>query len=177
MNKKTQNSELDRLDVAAFKIAKKNPIYLILDNIRSAQNVGAMFRTMDAFRCAGIFLCGITATPPHREINKTALGATETVDWEYFSSVEEGIKKLQALKIPVFAVEQVKDAFSLPDLKVTQEAGIALILGNEVEGVSQRAIDLADGAVEIPQYGTKHSLNVSVCAGIAVWHCLSRINS
>lgn len=176
MNKKTQNSDLNRLDVEAFKSAKKNPIYLILEDVRSAQNVGAMFRTMDAFRGAGILLCGITATPPHREINKTALGATETVSWEYFEKIETAIEDMRARHIPVYAVEQAADAILLPDLEVHSEVGIALILGNEVEGVSQKAIDLADGVVEIPQFGTKHSLNVSVCAGIVLWHCLTHLN-
>jgi tRNA G18 (ribose-2'-O)-methylase SpoU len=176
MNKKTLNNDLNRLDVDAFKSAKKNPIYLILEDVRSAQNVGAMFRTMDAFRGAGILLCGITATPPHREINKTALGATETVNWEYFEKTEAAIGQMRARNIPVFAVEQAESAIMLPALEVKSEVGIALILGNEVDGVSQKAIDLAIGVVEIPQFGTKHSLNVSVCAGIVLWHCMNHLN-
>jgi tRNA G18 (ribose-2'-O)-methylase SpoU len=175
MNKKTPNSALNRLDVTEYKDAKKNQIFLILDNIRSAQNVGSMFRTMDAFRGASIYLCGITAQPPHKEINKTALGATETVSWVYFESTLDAVKHLQSNKIAVYALEQASEAVELQNLRVSKEKGIGLVVGNEVDGVAQEVINAADGVAEIPQYGSKHSLNVSVCAGIALWHCLMEI--
>lgn len=176
MNKKLNANELNRLDIAAFKDAKKIPIYLVLDNIRSAQNVGSVFRTMDAFRCAGIYLCGITARPPHREINKTALGATDTVQWEYFDSTLDALAVLKSKGIGTYALEQVENAIPLNAFELTAGAEMALVIGNEVDGVAQEVIESVDACLEIPQFGTKHSLNVSVCAGIAIWHIANRIN-
>jgi tRNA G18 (ribose-2'-O)-methylase SpoU len=169
MNIKVKNEDLGRMTVSEFKGSEKLPIHVILDNVRSAQNVGSLFRTMDAFRCTKLHLCGICAVPPHREINKTALGATETVDWEHYESTVEIIKALKKLGVKVYAIEQTSDAISLENFTPEPSEHIALIFGNEVDGVSQEAIDLVDGCIEIPQYGSKHSFNVSVCAGITLW--------
>lgn len=161
--------ELERLTPDAFRALEKAPIALVLDNVRSAHNVGSAFRTADAFALAHICLCGITAQPPHREILKTALGATETVDWSYHHSVADAVTRLQAQGYQVWAVEQVSGSLMLQDFAPNGEQPIALIFGNEVDGVSDEALALVDGALEIPQFGTKHSLNVSVSMGIVVW--------
>jgi tRNA G18 (ribose-2'-O)-methylase SpoU len=173
--RKLENKELDRKSIADFKTAKKTPIILILDDIRSLHNIGSVFRTADAFLIEKIYLCGITAIPPNKEIHKTALGATETVDWEYTENVMEIIEKLKSEKIKVYAIEQVENAIFLNDFKVTNNQKYALIFGNEVFGVNQQAVLVCDGTIEIPQLGTKHSLNIAVSAGIVVWDLFSKL--
>ena len=172
--RKLNTDELNRLTKADFEQADKTPIILILDNIRSLSNVGAFFRTADAFRIEALYLCGITACPPHREIHKTALGADETVDWKYFGTTEEACRQLKAEGYRVFAVEQVEGSVMLQDFRF--EPHSAFILGNEVEGVSEEALPYCDGAIELPQAGTKHSLNVSVCAGIVMWKAFEKLH-
>lgn len=167
--RKLENSELERKSVADFKSAEKTPLIIILDDIRSLNNIGSVFRTADAFLIEKIYLCGITATPPHKEIHKTALGATETVDWEYCEDVVQVIHQLKEQLVQVFAVEQVENATFLQDFSVKKNEKYAIIFGNEVFGVSQKAIALCDGTIEIPQLGTKHSLNIAVSAGIVLW--------
>ena len=166
--------ELNRLSKAEYEQAEKTPIILILDNIRSLSNVGAFFRTADAFRIEALYLCGITACPPHREIHKTALGADETVSWQYFETTEAACRALIEKGYRIFAVEQVEGSTMLQDFGF--EANTAYILGNEVEGVSEEALPYCDGAIELPQVGTKHSLNVSVCAGIVMWEAFKKLN-
>lgn len=173
--RKLENSELDRKSVSDFKQAQKTPVIIILDDIRSLHNIGSVFRTADAFLIEKIYLCGITATPPNKEIHKTALGATETVAWEHQDNVLEVIEKLQRDNIAVFAIEQVENAVFLPDFKVQKDKKYALVFGNEVFGVSQNAIAICDGCIEIPQLGTKHSLNISVSAGIVVWDLFKQL--
>ena len=165
--RKLGNEELNRLTKAEFEKAEKTPIIIILDNIRSLSNVGAFFRTADAFRIEELLLCGITACPPHREIHKTALGADETVKWRYFETTEAACQALKSQGYKVFAIEQIEGSVALQDFKF--EPQTAYILGNEVEGVSEEALPYCDGAIELPQEGTKHSLNVAVCAGIVMW--------
>lgn len=165
--RKLNTDELNRLSKEDFQSAEKLPIILILDNIRSLSNVGAFFRTADAFRIKELVLCGITACPPHREIHKTALGADETVSWRYFETTEEACQTLSNEGYRIFAVEQVEGSVPLQDFSF--EPQTAYILGNEVEGVSEEALPYCDGAIELPQEGTKHSLNVAVCAGIVMW--------
>ncbi|WP_310555587.1 RNA methyltransferase [Flavobacterium sp.] len=167
--RKLENSELDRKSITDFKEAKKTPIIIVLDDIRSLHNIGSVFRTADAFLIEKIYLCGITAIPPNKEIHKTALGATETVAWEYAKNVLDVIENLKKEKISVYAIEQVENAIFLNDFKVENDKKYALVFGNEVFGVNQDAIKLCDGTIEIPQLGTKHSLNISVSAGIVVW--------
>lgn len=173
--RKLENKELERKSVADFKEAKKTPITIILDDIRSLHNIGSVFRTADAFLIEKIHLCGITAIPPHKEIHKTALGATETVAWEYHKEVTDVIKSLKKDNLKVFAIEQVENAVFLQDFAIEKEKKYALIFGNEVYGVSEKAIALCDGSIEIPQIGTKHSLNISVSAGIVVWDLFQKM--
>ena len=174
--RKLENKELERKTVSDFKQAEKTPVIIILDDIRSLHNIGSVFRTADAFLIEKIYLCGITATPPHKEIHKTALGATETVTWEYQKEVTEVIRQLQQNEVKVFAVEQVEKAVFLQDFKVDKETKYALVFGNEVYGVSQQAIAICDGSIEIPQLGTKHSLNISVSTGIVVWDLFQKLS-
>lgn len=174
--RKLENKELERKSVSEFKEAKKTPIVIILDDIRSLHNIGSVFRTADSFLIEKILLCGITATPPNKEIHKTALGATETVEWEYLKSTADAIEKVKAENYKVYAVEQVENATFLQNFDVSREEKYALIFGNEVYGVSQSAIELCDGCIEIPQTGTKHSLNISVSAGIVVWEFFQKLN-
>lgn len=164
-------AELERVDVETFKKNPKTPIILVLDNIRSALNVGSIFRTADAFACEKIILCGYTAQPPHREILKTALGATESVEWEHYDNIQAILEKLRREEYTLLAVEQATNSVKLQDLgeKISSDSKIVFILGNEVDGVSNAALFFADKIVEIPQFGTKHSLNVAVTAGIVVW--------
>lgn len=157
------------MDVAEFKRAEKLPVVIVLDNVRSLYNVGSVFRTADAFRLAGLCLCGITACPPSAEIHKTALGAEDSVDWRYFADTLEAVGWLRAAGYTVLAVEQVEGSRMLDRLRLDAAGRYALVVGNEVKGVRQDVVDAADGAVEIPQFGTKHSLNVSVSAGIVMW--------
>lgn len=165
--RKLSMDELNRLSKEDFERAEKLPIIIVLDNIRSLSNVGAFFRTADAFRIGELFLCGITACPPHREIHKTALGADETVKWRYFDTTEAACQALKDEGYKIYAVEQVEGSIPLQDFVF--ETKTAYILGNEVEGVSEEALPYCDGAIELPQEGTKHSINVSVCAGIVMW--------
>jgi 23S rRNA (guanosine2251-2'-O)-methyltransferase len=162
-------AQLNRLDPESFKAAKKMSVVLVLDNIRSLHNIGSVFRTADAFRVSEVFLCGITACPPHREIHKTALGATDTVSWRYFETTEEALRQLKSDDYKIYAVEQTNRSKLLDDVRYLN-IKTALVFGNEVEGVSESALSLCDDAIEIPQAGTKHSLNISVCAGIVMWH-------
>lgn len=161
--------ELGRVDIASFKDQEKTPLVLILDNVRSALNVGSSFRTADAFALEKIYLCGITARPPHREILKTALGATESVEWEYVERPEDVVERLQGAGYGVWAVEQTEGSTSLEDFTWTSPSPLALIFGNEVQGVSEAALERVNGALEVPQFGTKHSLNISVCIGLVIW--------
>ena len=172
--RKLSMDELHRLSKEDFERADKLPVIIVLDNIRSLSNVGAFFRTADAFRIGELLLCGITACPPHREIHKTALGADETVKWRYFESTEAACQALKAEGYKIFAVEQVEGSVPLQEFKF--EPKTAYILGNEVEGVSEEALSYCDGAIELPQEGTKHSLNVSVCAGIVMWKAFEMLN-
>lgn len=171
--KKIENKDLGRLTVEEFSAAKKRPIILIADNIRSSNNVGSLFRTADAFAIEQVWLCGITATPPDREIHKTALGAELTVSWRKFATTIDAINELKSMGYSAVAVEQVEGACSLEQFTAPTQ-GCGLILGNEVKGVDQDVVDMCDLAVEIPQWGTKHSLNVSVSAGIVLWQCISK---
>jgi tRNA G18 (ribose-2'-O)-methylase SpoU len=168
--RKLKLEELNRLSTEDFKNASKNKIIIILDNVRSAMNVGSVFRTADAFLVEEIILTGITAQPPNREIQKTALGATETVDWRYFASTQECIEYLKEKKCKILAVEQSDSSIMLPDFEPNGDEKYALIFGNEVDGVSYDFIEQCDACIEIPQFGSKHSLNISVCAGIVIWH-------
>ena len=172
--RKLSMDELNRLSKEDFEQAEKLPIILILDNIRSLSNVGAFFRTADAFRIGELFLCGITACPPHREIHKTALGADETVKWRYFETTETACQALKTEGYRIFAIEQVEGSVPLQNFRF--EPHTAYILGNEVEGVSEDALPYCDGAIELPQEGTKHSINVSVCAGIVMWKAFEQLH-
>lgn len=167
--RKLENSELERKSVAAFKQSDKTPIIVILDDIRSLHNIGSVFRTSDAFLIEKIYLCGITATPPNKEIHKTALGATETVVWEHHENVLEVIQNLKNDNVITLTIEQVESATFLQSFKVDPSQRYAVVFGNEVHGVNQEAVALCDGCIEIPQLGTKHSLNISVSAGIVIW--------
>ncbi len=168
--RKLKNSELNRLTVEAFKKIKKTPIVVVLDNIRSLNNIGSVFRTSDAFLIEKIYLCGITARPPHRDIHKTALGATESVDWTYIENTLECIEHLQREGYQCIAVEQAEQSLMLDEFDSRQHEKIAIVFGNEVKGVQQSVIHRCDNCLEIPQLGTKHSLNISVSAGIVLWH-------
>ncbi|MFL1011953.1 RNA methyltransferase [Flavisericum labens] len=174
--RKLKNSELDRLSVDAFKEAKKAPIIVVLDNIRSLNNIGSVFRTSDAFLIEKIYLCGITAKPPHKDIHKTALGSTDTVDWEYAEDTLEIIEQLKTEGITVCSIEQVENATMLNDFKVEPETKYALVFGNEVKGVTQNVVSASDVVIEIPQFGSKHSLNISVSCGVVVWDVFSKLS-
>jgi tRNA G18 (ribose-2'-O)-methylase SpoU len=169
MNKKLKLWELNRVSEEDFSKQQKFPIVVILDDIRSLNNIGSFFRTADAFNIEKIYLCGITAVPPHREIQKTALGATQTVNWEYRESLVELVKELQESGTVVGAIEQTEETIFLHQINQIAYSKIALIFGNEVDGVAQEAIELCNHVIEVPQFGTKHSLNVSVCAGVVLW--------
>jgi tRNA G18 (ribose-2'-O)-methylase SpoU len=161
--------ELNRISTDQYKDAIKLPVVLVLDNVRSLNNVGSIFRTADAFRIEAIYLCGVTGTPPHREIQKTALGATESVRWKHFENTIEAIQELKSKQYAIIALEQVEKSISLQQFSPQKKQSYALVFGNEVNGVSQEAINLCDSCVEIPQFGTKHSFNISVSAGIVIW--------
>jgi tRNA G18 (ribose-2'-O)-methylase SpoU len=175
--RKLENSELERKSIEDFKQAKKTPLILVLDDIRSLHNIGSVFRTADAFLIEKIYLCGITATPPNKEIHKTALGATETVEWEHYENVITVIEKLKADDVMTLAIEQVESAVFLQNFEIQKGKKYALVFGNEVHGVSQEAVALCDGCIEIPQLGTKHSLNIAVSAGIVVWDLFKQFNN
>ena len=174
--KKLKNKDLQRINIEEFKSAEKTPITIVLDNVRSALNVGSVFRTSDAFLIEKIYLCGITACPPHKDIHKTALGSTESVDWEYCKNISELIIKLKKDKFFIWSVEQANKSKKLTSFKLDKNLKHALIFGNEVKGVSEAAISLSDEVIEIPQYGTKHSLNISVCSGILIWEFFKRLS-
>jgi 23S rRNA (guanosine2251-2'-O)-methyltransferase len=167
--KKLKITEMNRLTVEEFKEEKKTPLIVVLDNVRSLHNVGSVFRTADAFLVEAVYLCGITCTPPHAEIHKTALGAENTVSWKHYQDTHEAVVALKAQGYTVFAIEQAAGSTLLPDLQLDKSKKYAVILGNEVKGVQQTVVDACDGCIEIPQFGTKHSLNVSVTGGIIIW--------
>jgi 23S rRNA (guanosine2251-2'-O)-methyltransferase len=175
-NRKLKNSELDRMAVDQYKAAEKTPLIIVLDNIRSLNNIGSVFRTADAFLIQKIYLCGITAQPPHKDIRKTALGATDSVDWEYVKETTEVIEKLQNDGVIVASVEQSEHAVLLQDFKVRNDRTYAVVFGNEVKGVQQKVVSQSDEVLEIPQFGTKHSLNISVSAGIVIWDLFKKLS-
>lgn len=168
--RKRSNAELNRLNTEEFKAAQKIPLVVVLDNVRSLNNIGSIFRTADAFRIEEVLLCGITARPPHKDIRKTALGATESVAWRYFEQTQEALNDLRSKNYKIAAVEQAENAYALNDFEVDLSQGLAVVFGHEVQGVAQEVVDLCDAVIEIPQFGTKHSLNVSVSAGIVLWN-------
>lgn len=176
-NRKLKNRELDRKTTEEFKAAKKTPIIVVLDNVRSLNNIGSVFRTADAFLIEKIWLCGITATPPHKDIHKTALGATETVEWEYTEDALALVKLLQSRGIKVLSVEQAENAVFLNDFIPEKDQKYALVFGNEVKGVQQKIVTTGDGVLEIPQLGSKHSLNIAVSAGVVLWDIFSKMQA
>jgi tRNA G18 (ribose-2'-O)-methylase SpoU len=175
--RKLKNEELERLEVSEFKTAKKSPIIIILDNIRSLNNIGSVFRTSDAFLIEKIYLCGITAQPPHNDIRKTALGSTDAVDWEYYENTLDVVSKLKKEGVKVCSIEQAENATMLNDFKTQPNTKYAFVFGNEVKGVAQDAVDASDVVIEIPQYGTKHSLNISVSCGVVIWDVFSKLKT
>jgi len=174
--KKLKNSELDRISVEEFKKSKKIPITILLENIRSAHNIGSVFRTADSFLINEIILCGISAQPPNKDIRKTALGSSESVEWKYEKNIDVAIQKLKDEGNKIISIEQTTNSISLENFKPSYSSKYAIIFGNEVNGIEQSTIDLSDLAIEIPQFGTKHSLNISVAAGIIIWDIFSKIN-
>jgi len=175
LNRKLKLWELNRVSESEFKNQEKFPLIVVLDNIRSLNNIGSFFRTADAFNVEKIYLCGITATPPHRDIHKTALGATETINWEHVESTVELTKKLKSEGVTICCIEQAEETTFLNEVsEFPINHKYALVFGNEVDGVDQDVIDLSDEIIEIPQFGTKHSLNVSVCAGVVLWEFTKR---
>jgi 23S rRNA (guanosine2251-2'-O)-methyltransferase len=175
--RKLKISELKRLTEKQYQEAAKSPLAVVLDNIRSCNNTGSVFRTSDALLVEKIYLCGITATPPNKEIHKTALDAEKSVSWEYYEKTEDAVSKLKSEGFTVFAVEQVENSILLPDFHPDKNKKIALVFGNEVKGVQQKVVNLCHGALEIPQYGIKHSFNVSVSAGIVLWDIFQKLKS
>ena len=173
--RKLKITELNRLTTEEFKLRKKTPLVIVLDNVRSLHNVGSVFRTSDAYLVETVCLCGITSTPPHAEIHKSALGAENSVDWLYFEDTLEAIKELKTKGFEVLAIEQAEGSTLLNQLEINPAGKYAVVLGNEVKGVQQAVVDACDGCIEIPQYGTKHSLNVSVTAGIIIWEFASKL--
>lgn len=176
MMRKLKITELNRISVDEFKEVHKTPLVVVLDNIRSLHNIGSVFRTSDAFRVECIYLCGITAIPPHAEMHKTALGAELTVDWKYVNNAVEAVDKLKEEGYTVYSIEQAEGSIMLESLSLDKQKKYAVVLGNEVKGVQQEVIDHSDGCVEIPQYGTKHSLNVSVTGGIIIWEFFKKLH-
>ncbi|HLN72490.1 MAG: RNA methyltransferase [Methylococcaceae bacterium] len=175
--RKLKNSELDRLSVEEYKEVAKTPITVVLDNIRSCNNIGSVFRTSDALLIEKVVLCGITATPPNKDIHKTALDAEKSVPWEYFEETEDAVVNLKEAGYHVYAVEQVENSISLPEFIPAKDQKLALVFGNEVKGVQQSVVNICNGAIEIPQYGTKHSFNISVSAGIVLWDLVYKLRS
>lgn len=174
--RKLKITELNRLTPEEFKTSRKIPLVIVLDHVRSLNNVGSVFRTSDAFRVEAVYLCGITACPPHPEIHKTALGAEETVEWIYFKDTLEAVDKLRKQGYTICSIEQAAGSTMLNDLQLDRSKKYALVLGNEVKGVQQSVVDQSDCCIEIPQYGTKHSLNVSVTAGIVIWDFFKQLS-
>jgi len=175
--RKLRNTELNRLTAEEYKLTAKIPLVVVLDNIRSCNNIGSVFRTSDALLVEKIYLCGITATPPNAEIHKTALDAEKSVDWEYFEITEDVVIKLQNNGFKVYAIEQVENSILLNDFLLAENEKLAVVFGNEVKGVQQKVVNLCDGSIEIPQFGTKHSFNVSVSAGIVLWEIFRKLRS
>ena len=173
--RKLKNSELGRISVDEFKEVQKTPLIVVLDNIRSLNNVGSVFRTSDAFLIEKIYLCGITATPPNKDIHKTALGATDSVEWEYAESTLSVIQKLKNLKIKVLSIEQAENSTMLNDFTPEENQKYAIVMGNEVKGVQQEVVSVSDFCIEIPQLGTKHSLNISVSCGVVLWDLFNKL--
>ena len=173
--RKLKNSELDRLTNDEFKKNEKTPLIVVLDNIRSLNNIGSVFRTSDAFLIEKIYLCGITAKPPHKDIHKTALGATETVAWEYVEDVLELVKNLQKEGVVIASIEQADNSVALQNFIPEKDKKLAVVFGNEVKGVQQKVVSASDFCVEIPQYGTKHSLNISVSCGVVLWDLFNKL--
>ena len=174
--KKLKNKDLQRINIEAFKSAEKTPITIVLDNVRSALNVGSVFRTSDAFLIENIILCGITATPPNKEIRKAALGSTDSVNWKYIKNTTDAVKQLIKDGYHVVGIEQADKSTKLNEFELPKKA-IAIILGNEVNGVDQQVIDLCNEVIEIPQFGTKHSLNIAVTSGIVIWDLWKKLNA
>lgn len=174
--RKLKITELERLTPTEFHQKIKQPFIVVLDNVRSLHNVGSIFRTADAFLTESVYLCGITSSPPHPEIHKTALGAEDTVDWKHYEDTHEAIRFLKSDGYIVYAIEQAEGSIHLPELEIASDSKVAVVFGNEVKGVQQSVIDMCDGCIEIPQYGTKHSLNVSVTGGIIIWEVFKRLN-
>ncbi len=177
MNRKIKNSELDRLSVEEFKQAEKTPLIVVLDNVRSLNNIGSVFRTCDAFLIEKIYLCGITAKPPHKDIQKTALGSTDSVAWEYVEDVLSLVEKLKTNGVKVISIEQAENAILLNDFSPVKNVTYALVFGNEVKGVLQNVVTASDIVIEIPQYGTKHSLNIAVSSGVVIWDVFSKLKA
>ncbi len=175
--RKLKNSELERLTNDEFKKVTKTPIIVVLDNIRSLNNIGSVFRTSDAFLVEKIYLCGITATPPHRDIHKTALGSTESVTWEYAEDTLSLLDQLRNEGIEIAAIEQAENSIALHDFVPKKDKKIAIVLGNEVKGVQQEVVSNADYCIEIPQFGTKHSLNISVSYGVVLWDLFNKVKN
>ncbi len=175
--RKLKNSELNRLDIETFKTTTKTPIIVVLDNIRSLNNIGSVFRTSDAFLVEKIYLCGITAQPPHKDIQKTALGSTDSVNWEYRKDTLKLVEDLKKEGICIAAIEQAEDAVMLNEYSPEPNKRIALVFGNEVKGVSQEVVNASDTVIEIPQFGTKHSLNIAVSAGILIWDLFNKLKA
>ncbi len=173
--RKLKNSELNRKNIEQFKDSDKTPLIVILDSIRSLNNIGSVFRTSDAFLVEKIYLCGITATPPNKEIHKTALGATDSVNWEYSDKTITIVEKLKAENVEIISIEQAENAVMLDDFKAETNKKYAIIFGNEVKGVDQEIVSASDKVIEIPQYGTKHSLNISVSAGVVIWEMFKQL--
>jgi 23S rRNA (guanosine2251-2'-O)-methyltransferase len=173
--RKLSNDELNRPDVSTFKQQDKMPVYVVLDNVRSLNNVGSVFRTCDAFAIKELILCGITAIPPNKEIHKTALGAEDTVVWKYFENTRDAIHYLKEMQVSIYSIEQAEQSIPLNNLNLSEQP-IAVVFGNEVDGVEQSVIDVSDGVIEIPQWGTKHSLNISVSAGIVLWELVRGVS-
>lgn len=175
VNRKLKNEELERISLDEFKTIRKTPLVIVLDNVRSLNNIGSVFRTSDAFLIEAVYLCGITATPPHRDIQKTALGATESVEWTYFATTLEAIDNLKGNGYQIAAIEQAENSIMLDEFQ-PESRKLAIIFGNEVSGVDQAVVDRCDCVIEIPQFGTKHSLNISVSVGVVVWDLFKKFN-
>lgn len=173
--RKLLNEELNRKSLDEFKQAIKTPIVIVLDNVRSLNNVGSVFRTADAFLVEAVYLCGITGTPPNKDIQKTALGSTDSVSWKYFKTTLEAVEELKQNNYNVYAIEQAQSAIMLDSFKPDKSKKLAIIFGNEVKGVEQEAIDASDGVIEIPQVGTKHSLNIAVSVGVVTWDLFQKV--
>jgi len=174
--RKLKNSELNRKNIEEFKQSEKTPLIVILDNIRSLNNIGSVFRTSDAFLVEKIYLCGITATPPNADIHKTALGSTDSVDWEYAENTLDVVEKLKAENVEIVSIEQAENAVMLDKFEVEKNKKYAIIFGNEVKGVDQKVVSASDTVIEIPQFGTKHSLNISVSAGVVIWEMFKQVS-